>query len=1173
MKKRAISFITVFAVLSSACAGFAKTEVVIDYDSDVVIKRVHKVIDDDPLANITDSTVKKIMKNTVMVSPEAEYAFVYGKRADISKDGKFAYEKADEIFIPADFLKENFPGSKMSGGEYESAKNFAAENGLKCSVVNNIVYLSEKEVPLNVHSKVNTFFGIYVSAKGKGLGTIESPLSGIDKAKGMVEAVKSSIGLPDGGLTVYFREGSYPVYETEIFTKKDSGKEGSPITYKAYHGEKVSFNGGINIKGSEFGEIVDVNMLKRLPYPDKVVCVDVSKRLGNFSNGFKSVDPAQWVLTYNGESLQLCRWPNREFALTGEVLETSKNWRTDGFRFVVDNARVKKWVGEEDPRIFGYFCYRWAGEYRKIKDVRVSDLSIKSDQGSEFDVLSGKEYYVYNLVSELDAPGEFYYDTKHDLLYLYPVEGDKNSAEFKNNNVQFAILSQDMLSFNECEYVTFDDIIFENSQGRVATTAANTTSINFLGCTFRNISAGIMQEGYDHLINGCDFYNITGNGIYMSGGDRNDIIPSGNVVNNCRFWNFNTVLRTNTGAIQARGCGNTVSHNEFVGGPHTVIALAGDENVIEYNEFYDCLQDNAEDAGTIYGGRNLSDQNAHIRYNYFHDIYNKSMAAIYYDDTLSNMHAEDNVFINTARSVFVHGGVNNSINSNLVINESGDGGAVRICGSSPQYWLTSNAQTLASNNFMWHLLQLNYKSRGWQRYKDTLKYMDSTAGVSFFPPYDTEFVGNTFVIRNPLNDLTEGVEAKGNQVAPYVKIKDNTVISGDDVDSFVIPEKYQKIIDEAGIYIDKDRKSLDKLGEFELLRPYNMSENVEASEVVFEWTPAENASRYLFTLATDKDFNNIISNKQVKSNSVTINKLNYGKTRYYWKVEAIAKKTNAVISSGNTKAGFYSFTTKKEEVLDMTKFNDIYDKCKNLSESVIEGSEPGAYKVGTVELMKEILEKYDRIKNSSILTQRIINKMSNELSNEFNKLAVRKNPQYLNMYEMLSSGSKWSITPNQFTTANGILKHTTISEERFGTANKIEPHNIIKFKANPQTLSSWIGFGIRAQASPNAVAWSQNYQYLFIIKEDTFEFQKWGPENNFQYDYPNNIVKAGETHEYEFDFQNQDDGSVRAVIKIDGNTLVDYLDNQSDAITSAGFFEVYGTDKNTYIELSAEPNE
>ena len=88
MKKRAISFIAVFAVLSSACAGFAKTEVVIDYDSDVVIKRVHKVIDDDPLANITDSMVKKIMKNTVMVSPEAEYAFVYGKRADISKDGK-----------------------------------------------------------------------------------------------------------------------------------------------------------------------------------------------------------------------------------------------------------------------------------------------------------------------------------------------------------------------------------------------------------------------------------------------------------------------------------------------------------------------------------------------------------------------------------------------------------------------------------------------------------------------------------------------------------------------------------------------------------------------------------------------------------------------------------------------------------------------------------------------------------------------------------------------------------------------------------------------------------------------------------------------------------------------------------------------------------------------------
>ena len=43
------------------------------------------------------------------------------------------------------------------------------------------------------------------------------------------------------------------------------------------------------------------------------------------------------------------------------------------------------------------------------------------------------------------------------------------------------------------------------------------------------------------------------------------------------------------------------------------------ENIIEYNEFYDNMQDKAEDASPIYGGRNLSVQNNIVRYNYFHN--------------------------------------------------------------------------------------------------------------------------------------------------------------------------------------------------------------------------------------------------------------------------------------------------------------------------------------------------------------------------------------------------------------------------------------------------------------------------------------------------------------------------------------------------------------------------
>ncbi|MBP3360927.1 MAG: right-handed parallel beta-helix repeat-containing protein [Clostridia bacterium] len=1128
----------------------------------------------DVFKNIKSEEVKKVMANTVMIQPGAEYGIVYGKKEKVSDDdNNVVYVDEKNIYAPTSFMEKAFPQQNVGSDAYVNVQDFVSHNGMEMKQIGETIYIYKNfTMPSKLPSITDRLFGVYVANDGNGSGSINSPVSDIIKARGIVMQLERQVGLLYGGIEIYLRGGIYTVKDTIQFTKEMSGLEDSPVIYKAYNGEKVSFNGGISIKGSEFKDVDDPTVAKMLPDASKLVYADVTQKLTGFNMSFKAADPASWNVNYQDNNLTVCRWPNKSFALTNEVLEEDKaNWRTKGFRFVVDDTRMRNWANEDDPRIFGYFAVRWAGEFRKIIDVRMSDLSIASDRGAEYGILAGKEYYVYNMLCELDSGGEFFFDKKTNRIYLYPVEGDKNDKDFLNNYVQFALLSNNMITMQGCENIVFDGITFENTLYRVIDMDDNCRNITIKGCTFKNVSDGILERGFNNTITGCDFYSITANPITLRGGDRQTLTPSNSVVRNCFFKDFNTIQRTNCGAIRFEGVGEIVSHNEIVGGPHTAIGMSGNDNICEYNEFYDNLQDEAEDAGVIYGGRNICDQNTVIRNNYFHDI-PSSMGVIYYDDTLSNHHAYSNVFINTGSTMIIHGGVRNTMRDSLAINGKSIGARVVPDGNAARFWNSSTNTSFSANTFLWRLNDYPYKSEPWQKYKDIFAYIDAHNDMEIVPPFDCEFTGNTFVNLADTSKTTEGIEAIGANVAPYVTIKDNKVISKEEAKDFVIPEKFQEIIDNSGIYIDEDRKTLNRLGHFNLISPSNRAENIEGSEVVFEWTKADNATKYLFTLSTDAEFKNIISNKYVETNSVTINRLNYNKTRYFWKVTAIPNDTNSMLDKAPVSSNqeYFSFTTKDKELINKEKMNDMIQLCKNRAETVVEGDNPGDYKHGVREEMNELIETYENRTNSAGITQRDLTKMVGELSSQFDILAAKKIPEYVNMYKLVSGGY-WSITPNQYTIEPGKLTHSSKSNSTFGTAERIPTHQIMKFKAKADNIGSgFIGYGIRAQASPTAVAWNGNSQYIVIIKEKTIEFQKFGSGNSVFIEYPNDCIFSGQTHEIEYSALNNDNGSVDVTFKVDGKTIVEYNDHD-EPIMPAGFFEVYATERDCTIELTADP--
>ena len=214
-----------------------------------------------------------------------------------------------------------------------------------------------------------------------------------------------------------------------------------------------------------------------------------------------------------------------------------------------------------------------------------------------------------------------------------------------------------------------------------------------------------------------------------------------------------------------------------------------------------------------------------------------------------------------------------------------------------------------------------------------------------------------------------------------------------------------------------------------------------------------------------------------------------------------------------------------------------------------------------------MISTYTLSANNENLSQKEVDNLTQTLNEEFERLTYRKNPQIFDMENMVSSGNKWNFPPNQVTFTPENMKFTNLGSSTMGTLEKVGPHEIFKFNAMLDGLEeSWYGFGFRAQNSPTAVAWGGNAQYLFVIKKDTIEFQKWGDEN-LLIEYPNEYIKDGQWNEYEISAIDQDDGSVTITLKVDGNVVVEYED-KVNPITKPGFFEIYNMGSNCSIEIS-----
>jgi len=337
-----------------------------------------------------------------------------------------------------------------------------------------------------------------------------------------------------------------------------------------------------------------------------------------------------------------------------------------GGTFIIDtktNDRVKCWKNTKDIWIFGYFQYDWADSSTPVSNINTKTRAVSPKYASEFAYRKDAEYYFYNVLEELDMPGEYYLDRSSGLLYVYPyAEGDE---------ITVSISAKPLITVENTE-----NLLIEGFQLMYARNNGVELKGNY--CTLRNLLVknvaenGIMVEGIGNIVENCEITQTGRGGIWLKGGERITLTPGQNKAINNYIHHYSVLYQTYQAGIRLEGVDNCCLHNEICFSPHCAVFYQGNGHMIEYNYIHDVVQ-YCEDAGAIYSGMDWAAHGTVIRYNIIRNVGCGKLEpdGIYWDDALSGQTAYGNILINVKRFGFqVGGGRDNTIKNNIIIGES-----------------------------------------------------------------------------------------------------------------------------------------------------------------------------------------------------------------------------------------------------------------------------------------------------------------------------------------------------------------------------------------------------------------------------------------------------------------------------------------------------------------------
>jgi len=533
---------------------------------------------------------------------------------------------------------------------------------------------------------------IFVSPNGndKNEGTINSPFKSVNTA------IEQLTSLPDGGsVLIWLRGGDYEISDEIILSKQITSKFKS-ISISAYNKENVKLVGGKSVNTSNLEKVANASVLCRLPKSaiGKVLVVNLedlgilkAQELKQYGYGLP-LKPVSLEIFGNGQVLNLCRWPNDSLLDIGEVVNVSKTDKEETMKYPVFHFGFDKpvnWKPSANIWVAGKFSAGWASDNFEIDSMNVNDRTLRLKGVPKYPVVGpkrvgdklvrsttdGRGYYFYNVLEELDQPGEWYLDLVSRKIYLWP------SSDEKSMEIQISIMEQPFFKITDSKNITLKNLTFSASRGN-GIEIDNSDLVSVIGCKFMNIGlrAVVTKFCSNFLFRDCLVTGMGAGGVSLGGGDRKKLVAANNIVENSEFTNYSRLYRSYTPAVSIGGVGAKVLHNKIHDSPDQAIIYTGNNHFIANNRIIRVCTD-FSDMGAIYTGRDPSSTGTVIENNLFEEINNNfsdMIAAVYIDDGSGGILVNKNVFfkcggksVNGFGAVHINGGADNQLKNNVFI--------------------------------------------------------------------------------------------------------------------------------------------------------------------------------------------------------------------------------------------------------------------------------------------------------------------------------------------------------------------------------------------------------------------------------------------------------------------------------------------------------------------------
>ena len=496
----------------------------------------------------------------------------------------------------------------------------------------------------------------------------DGPFATLERAREAVREFKKTLSADASGeIVVSVAAGVYELNKQFELTGDDSGTENVTVRWESNVDSPATLVGGKYLAGAK--KLDDASILARLKEDvrDKILAFDL-KANGIDDLGTPDKGPE---LFFQGEATRVARYPNDGFIKITELLRDGTNETdirgTKGIKegkFFFAEDEPTTWDGESEIWVDGYWFWDWSNQKHKVVSIDAAAKQMTlAEPWHHYGYRVGQWFYAFNVLCELDAPGEYYIDREKNALYFYPQSESWSDGDF--------LLTQTptLLRLNGLSNVAWSGFDMLGALGTaIVGSACNNVALadlNISNCG----SAGIYVDGVKCVVSGCELWNLGGSGITVSGGDRNTLTPGDNLMTENYVHDYGRVQRMYAPGITTNGVGNRIAHNLVEDAPHMGMGFGGNDIVIEYNEIANVCQE-SNDAGAIYTGRNWTMRGNLLYGNYMHDITGfegRGCVGMYLDDMFSSAAMIGNLYVNVTRASFIGGGRDCKILDNVYV--------------------------------------------------------------------------------------------------------------------------------------------------------------------------------------------------------------------------------------------------------------------------------------------------------------------------------------------------------------------------------------------------------------------------------------------------------------------------------------------------------------------------